>query len=399
MEKCAAVLIEKPEENRGQWRSRYPGFARVQVELGCGKGRFTADTAAAQPDMLLLAVEKVPDAMIIAMERILARGLENVRFMDFDAARLPEILAPGEAERFYINFCDPWPKSRDAKFRLTAPAFLRRYADLLPEGGEIWFKTDNGPLFDWSLEQLQSEGWAISELTRDLHAGGICGVMTDYEAKFHAEGVPIKRLVATKTAQTRTSAAGPLPRLRDAALPDARGLKQRAEATDLHLVPSTKELTRAYYRVFTHDPALFEDESQLVPYVYDEAAVDAKFEERQKRIHNRPFFILLGDEVIGELVLKNLDEERKCCELGICLVNDSVKNRGYGTAAEELALKTAFDEFGMETVLADCLLKNTRSQHVLQKVGFRFASEDEHLRYYRVTKSQFDARRGEGREV
>ena len=392
MELCASVLIESPEEYRGRWLERFPDFRHVQLEIGCGKGRFTAETAAAQPDTLLVAIEKVPDAMILAMERTMERGLPNVRFLDFDAARLPELFAPGEVERIYLNFSDPWPKSRDAKFRLTAPGFLRLYADALPLGGEIRFKTDNGPLFAWSVEQFMAEGWKISGLTHDLHANGPVGVMTDYEAKFVEQGVKIHRLVAAKTAETKTTAAGPVPRLRDAALADARG-HTPPKGAELRLVPSTKELCREFYRVFVHDPALFEDESLLVPYVYDEAAADAKFEKRSKRVNNRPFYILLDEKVIGEVVLKNLDAEKKSCELGICLVNDSVKNRGYGTAAEKLALEKAFGEYGLETVLADCLLKNTRSQHVLKKLGFRFVSEDGHFRYYRITKEEFAARK------
>ena len=170
MEKCAALLIEDGAENRGRWREALPGFDRLYVELGCGKGRFTAGTAEALPDTLLLAVERVPDAMIIAMERVRDQGLENVRFLDTDAARLPELFAPGEIDRIYINFCDPWPKSRDAKLRLTAPGFLRLYADTLKEGGQIHFKTDNTPLFDWSLGVLEQEGWTLSDVTHDLHA-------------------------------------------------------------------------------------------------------------------------------------------------------------------------------------------------------------------------------------
>jgi len=155
-----------------------------------------------------------------------AEGLHNVKFIDRDVALLPELFAPGEVERIYLNFCDPWPKSRDAKHRLTAPGFLRLYADALPDGGELWFKTDNKPLFDWSLEQFTAEGWSLSEVTNDLHAGGICGVMTDYEAKFHAQGVKINRLVATKTADTKTTAAGTPERLRNAALADAKGKRE-----------------------------------------------------------------------------------------------------------------------------------------------------------------------------
>ncbi|MCD8357743.1 MAG: hypothetical protein LUC06_00830, partial [Oscillospiraceae bacterium] len=105
---------------------------------------------------------------------------------------------------------------------------LRLYADALPPGGQVWFKTDNLPLFTWSETQFVAEGWQISERTNDLHAQGICGVMTDYEAKFHAQGVKINRLVATRMAETkRASADGAPPRLRNAALSDAKGLADR----------------------------------------------------------------------------------------------------------------------------------------------------------------------------
>ena len=232
MEKCAALMIPDCTAHCGRWLEDFSGFERLYVELGCGKGRFTVDTAAEMPDTLLLAVEKVPDAMIIAMERIRERRLVNVRFIDGDAAALPQILAPGEAARIYINFCDPWPKSRDAKLRLTAPAFLRMYADALPLGGEIHFKTDNAPLFDWSVAQLTAEGWELDELTHDLHRDGAVGVMTDYEAKFYAEGLRINRVVARKTAATLGTAAGAVPRLRNASLNDARGADESREANE-----------------------------------------------------------------------------------------------------------------------------------------------------------------------
>ena len=223
MERAGTVLVTEPEANAGRWRELLPDCRALHVELGCGKGRFTAETAALYPDVLLVAVEKVPDAMVVAMERVVEKGLQNVRFLDRDVTLLPELFAKGEADRVYINFCDPWPKSRCAKNRLTAPGFLRLYADLLPEGGEIHFKTDNLPLFEWSVEQLQSEGWALSEVTNDLHADGICGVMTDYETKFYEQGVKINRLVATKTGETKTTAAGTPERLRNASLRDAKG--------------------------------------------------------------------------------------------------------------------------------------------------------------------------------
>lgn len=232
MEACGDCWIRRPEDLRGHWRELYPQAKNLEVELGCGKGRFTAGTAKAQPDTLLIAVEKVPDAMVVAMERAMDEGLQNVFFIDADAARLPELFAPGEVARIYINFCDPWPKSRDAKFRLTYPGFLRSYAVLLPVGGQIHFKTDNLPLFQWSIEQLEREGWALSEVTQDLHAGGGDFFMTDYEAKFTAEGLKINRLVATKTAATLDTSAPPLPRMRGAALTDARGYEESMRARE-----------------------------------------------------------------------------------------------------------------------------------------------------------------------
>lgn len=230
MEKCAEYLITEPEQLRGSWRGLYPECTALMLELGCGKGRFTAGTAEVEKAALLIAMEKVPDAMLLAMERARDLGLGNVRFIDCDVVKLKEMFSDGEADRIYINFCDPWPKSRDAKFRLTAPSFLRIYCDVLGEGGQIHFKTDNTPLFDWSVEQLESEGWVLSEVTHDLHENGPCGIMTDYEAKFTAEGMKINRLVATKTADTKGTAAGELLRLRNASLIDARGYAESVES-------------------------------------------------------------------------------------------------------------------------------------------------------------------------
>ncbi len=166
--------------------------------------------------------EYLADAMILAMEKAKARNLKNVRFLDFDASGLREILAPSEADRIYINFCDPWPKSRDAKFRLTAPSFLRIYADLLPDGGEVRFKTDNLPLFLWSKEQFENEGWMLKNVSTDLHAEGIRGILTDYEKRFLQQGIPIRSLTAVKGSSTLGGSAGEPPRLRNAALSDAR---------------------------------------------------------------------------------------------------------------------------------------------------------------------------------
>ena len=143
MERCSRVLISDPEVQRGNWRALMPEAETVYLELGCGKGRFTAETAEQNPKALYIAVERVPDAMVIAMERVCAKELHNVFFVDGDAAQLPQFFAPGEVSRIYINFCDPWPGNRHAKRRLTHPDFLLRYRQVLSEDGEIHFKTDN----------------------------------------------------------------------------------------------------------------------------------------------------------------------------------------------------------------------------------------------------------------
>ncbi len=396
MEACAAYLIEDPAAMRGEWLAAFPEQDRVYVELGCGKGRFTVELAQAEPSALILAIEKVPDAMILAMERAQAAGVTNIRFMDFDAANLPDIFAAGEIDRLFLNFSDPWPKSRDAKFRLTAPGFLRIYADLLSPEGQIQFKTDNGPLFTWSLEQFAAEGWALSEITDDLHKNGPVGIMTDYEAKFTAEGLKIHRLAARKTAQTKTTAAGPVPRLRNAALGDARGRRKLQPSEDaVSLTPGTLSLYHALFRDFEQAPELFEDKSKLRPYVYDPAKVDAWVAERLARSGERRFCIMMDREPIGELVLKGIDPVGKRCAMGICLKNDRFKNHGYGTLAERQGLRYAFEELGMETVLADSLLQNTRSQRALQKAGFRFVSEDAHFKYYQISREQFTGKQRE----
>ena len=197
MEACRACQVQDPFAMRGHWRELMPDARELRVELGCGKGRFTVGTAQAEPDVLLIAVEKVPDAMVVAMERAKNDGLKNVWFVDGDAALLPDMFAPGEIDRLYINFCDPWPKSNQKKRRLTHGNFLKKYRQVLARDGQIHFKTDNDKLFQWSLEEIPQFGFQLSEVTRNLHADGPVGVMTDYEKKFYDEGKSINRCVAT----------------------------------------------------------------------------------------------------------------------------------------------------------------------------------------------------------
>ena len=203
MERCGAYQIKDPYERKGRWHDLMPEAKEIRVELGCGKGRFTAETAAAEPDVLLIAVEKAPDAMVVAMERAAKAELHNVFFIDIDANQLPEIFDAGEVDRIYVNFCDPWPPKRQAKRRLTHGNFMKLYRKVLKDNGQIHFKTDNDPLFAFSLEQFEQEGWELREVTHDLHADGPVGVMTDYEAKFYDQGITINRCVAVKTEDTK----------------------------------------------------------------------------------------------------------------------------------------------------------------------------------------------------
>ena len=193
MERCAAYRIAEPQEKKGQWRSLKPDCTALWVEVGCGKGKFTAETAQANPDVLLIAVERCREAMVVAMEKARDMGLRNVFFIDMDVAEIENIFAPGEIDRLFINFPDPWPRKKNAKRRLTHRGFLDKYCRVVREGGEFHFKTDNAPLFAFSLEEFAACGLETKNVTDDLHKDGVLGIMTGYEEKFHALGAPIHR--------------------------------------------------------------------------------------------------------------------------------------------------------------------------------------------------------------
>ena len=190
MERCAALQIMEPEKLKGRWHEEFSQYSSIRLEIGCGKGRFTCEQALREPEILLIAVEKVQDAMVVAEERALAQEIPNVRFIDFDAEKLLDIFEDGEIERIYINFPDPWRKTRQYKRRLTAPAFLERYTRVLSPQGEVWFKTDNEPLFQWSMESFAANRWSVREMPEGTP-------MTDYELKFTEQGIPIHRVIAT----------------------------------------------------------------------------------------------------------------------------------------------------------------------------------------------------------
>ncbi len=211
MERCSRVYVQDGFALRGRWRETLmPEAKELRVELGCGKGKFTAETAAQHPDILFVAIEKVADALVVAMERAAGLGLKNAFFLVGDAELLAEYFAPDEADRLYINFCDPWPRNPHAKRRLTHRGFLELYRQVLKDGGQVEFKTDNAPLFSFSVREFPRAGYELREVTDNLHAAGPQGVMTDYEERFYAEGVPIHRCVGVKQFRAPSGAGAPI---------------------------------------------------------------------------------------------------------------------------------------------------------------------------------------------
>ena len=169
-------------------------------------------------DVNFIGIEIQVGVLYYAGKKCAAAEVDNVQLLRFDVARLEDIFAPGEADRFFINFCDPWPKKRHAKRRLTYRGFLDRYARLLRENGQIYFKSDNAGLFDFTLDEFRECGWPLSEVTYDLHNSPILNeAMTEYEAKFSAKGQPIFHCVATRPKEviahvkTQTDRPDPAP--------------------------------------------------------------------------------------------------------------------------------------------------------------------------------------------
>lgn len=177
--------------------------APLFLEIGCGKGGFAAEFAKQNPDINLLAVEKSANVLVQACERAQAENLPNLRFIKCGAEYLPKYLAPGSVERVFLNFSCPFPKASYASHRLTHPRFLAIYRQLMTEEAEIHQKTDNRQLFEFSLETLSCAGFALKNVSLDLHHSGWKGnIETEYERKFVAQGFPIYRLEAYRRKET-----------------------------------------------------------------------------------------------------------------------------------------------------------------------------------------------------
>lgn len=196
IENCGEIVIREPFP-KGKWNTVFGNENKICLEIGCGKGRFITETAKNNPEVNFIAIEKNMDVALLAMEKAQALGLENIRFICDNADLLEEIVVPGECSRIYINFCDPWHKTKHAKRRLTHRRYIEVYKKLLPAGGEIYFKTDNKKLFEFSLNEFCDMNIKLKNISLDLHAKPCeWNVMTEYEQQFSEQGMPIYRLEA-----------------------------------------------------------------------------------------------------------------------------------------------------------------------------------------------------------
>ncbi len=198
LEKDANVFVET-ELKKGGWACVFDNDHPIHIEIGTGKGRFINELALKNPDINYLGLEKYSSVLIKAMKKLQNEPKENLRLIRMDAVYLTDCFAPGEVDKIYLNFSDPWPKDRYAKRRLTSDRFLARYENVLKPGGVIEFKTDNSDLFDFSLESVKDKGWELIYVTEDLYADEEAlkdNTATEYELKFTKLGNKICKLTA-----------------------------------------------------------------------------------------------------------------------------------------------------------------------------------------------------------
>lgn len=174
----------------------------LEIEIGSGKGRFIVTMAEQNPQKQFISIERVIDCLVMAMEKAQNKELQNIKFFCLDAGELTEYFPAECADVIYLNFSDPWPKARYAKRRLTHRRMVEKFLPLLQKEGKICFKTDNRPLFDFSVEEFLEMGFRLEELTYDLHSTDTPNIMTEYEERFSSMGTPINRFVAYPTEKT-----------------------------------------------------------------------------------------------------------------------------------------------------------------------------------------------------
>ena len=201
---ASSLAIQEPKAMRGKWKEVFGNEHPIHIEVGMGKGRFITELAKKNPEINYIGIERYTSVLLRAVEKLQGKETaesdipQNLYFICMDATELPEVFAPEEVARIYLNFSDPWPKDRHAKRRLPSRQFLARYDQILKKDGTIEFKTDNRGLFDFALEEIEPAGWRLLMHTFDLHADTELmkdNIMTEYEEKFASKGNPICKMI------------------------------------------------------------------------------------------------------------------------------------------------------------------------------------------------------------
>lgn len=199
-------FIENPTTLKGNWKQWFPKEQPLHLELGCGKGTFTAELAAQHPEINYIAIDISSDVLGVARRNIEARyqsanlPVHNIALMSHDIERILQMLdANDHIEKLYINFCNPWPKVRHHKKRLTHTRQLELYKTFMQHGAELHFKTDDDDLYLATLRYLGESGLEILWKTTDLHGctdSPQCNITSEHEDRFTAQGIKIKAIVA-----------------------------------------------------------------------------------------------------------------------------------------------------------------------------------------------------------
>lgn len=196
------MVVLAPHLQRGRWHEQFGNNHPIQMEVGMGRGTFISTKARENPHLNFIGVEVVEEILLYAVKKIQKNGgiPPNLSLVWINAGQLEELFAPEEIARIYLNFSDPWPKNRHAKRRLTHQNFLAQYENILVSQGEVHFKTDNQGLFEFSLNEFSDSGWRLRNIQLDMYQDLPEGnVATEYEKKFHQQGLPIYRLEAVKS--------------------------------------------------------------------------------------------------------------------------------------------------------------------------------------------------------
>lgn len=194
---ASSLVIINPREYIGKWKEEFKNNNSIHLELGCGRGGFIEQKALENSNINYVAVDLKDEILVHALRKLKEKEIENVRIVPLNIAFISEIFEKDEIEKIYINFCNPWPKLRHNKRRLTHKNFLGEYKKFLKYQGEIWFKTDDIGLFEDSQKYFKESGFSIEYITFDLHKSDFKNnVMTEYENKFTSMGMKTMFLIA-----------------------------------------------------------------------------------------------------------------------------------------------------------------------------------------------------------